>query len=105
MDGGRAPRPESSALGPPPLSFCVTRSYELAMNRTRVLRLGFGGILGVAILAVVLISGPDTGSLNVVYCGSTNKQQVLFTINNRTARPVTYWMGLPQVKTNGRAHR
>ena len=71
------------------------------MNRTRILQLGVGAILGVAILTVVLISGRDTAGLDVVYCGSTNKQQVVFTINNCIPAPVTYWVGLPQVKTNG----
>ncbi len=70
------------------------------MKRTRILQIAVAAILVLAGVAAVLIVGRDTLNLDIVYHGSTNNHQVVFTISNRSPIPVAYWVGFPQIKTN-----
>ena len=69
------------------------------MKRRRLLFIT--GLLGAAILLIVLITNRKTAKLDVLYCGHTNENQVVFRLVNGGQAPLIYWIGLNQVKSNG----
>ncbi len=71
------------------------------MKRTHIVLLGIVGLLVAATLGAVFISTRDTAKLDVSYYGGTNQHKIAFTISNGSRAAVVYWVGLPQVNTNG----
>jgi hypothetical protein len=59
------------------------------------------GLLGAVIIVLVVITNREAARLDVLYCGQTNENQVVFSLINGSQLPVTYWIGLAQVKSNG----
>src|ERR1039458_350102 len=70
--------------------------------RRRIILLFGSAICALGILGMFVLRDPASGArMTISFLGYTNASSGVFTLHNESRFAVSYWVGVPQTKTNG----